>query len=76
MRKYLASSLEDKMMWHFISKKRNIIRKLTIITQIASCLLCMQKEGQSNICREWYHEGCVEIPAEALMDKDFILYSQ
>ena len=77
MRKHLAGCLEDKMMRHFISKKRSI-RKLTKKTELLHvyCICRMpEEEGQRmiccNNCKEWYHDGCVEIPSKAWMDEDF-----
>ena len=54
------------------------IRKLTKKTELLNVnFVCRMPEEEGwrmiccNICKEWFHEGCVEIPTEAWMDKDF-----
>ena len=69
MRKHLTGCLEDKIMRHFIAKKRNTQKMTTRVEllHIYCITLCRMPEGEGqrmicyNTCQECYHDGKMDV---------------
>ena len=73
MRRHLLGCLKDKQMRHFPGQTRRLkshIRKSEKVEVFCSCRL--PEEGTMiccDCCDEWFHEGCVTVPA-SIKNKD------
>ena len=74
MRQHLLQCLENRVITQFPAKKRKCQRKMKGRETVRVYCRCRLQEGGSmilcDLCGEWYHDTCVNVPSEVWATSD------